>query len=170
MARAKAPAAVPDLDWKLRLGFLVHDVSRLRRKAIDRELKPLGVTRSQWWVLAFLSRRDGMPQVALAAELDLGKVALGGLIDRLEAADLVERRPDETDRRVKRVYLTKNGLRLIGKFRATSAGAEGEILKNIDEADLRATVNALRAMKKNLLGLLGNEQTEEGDEDATEAA
>src|SRR5438067_11869208 len=69
MARSKESVGVPDLDWKLRLGFLVHDVSRLRRKAIDRVLKPLGVTRSQWWVLAFLSRRDGMPQVNLAAEL-----------------------------------------------------------------------------------------------------
>jgi DNA-binding MarR family transcriptional regulator len=169
MARGKGPLAAPDLDWKLRLGFLVHDVSRLRRKAIDRELKPLGVTRSQWWVLAFLSRRDGMSQVALAAELDLGKVALGGLIDRLEAADLVERRADGDDRRVKNVFLTKNGIKLIGKMRATSAGAEGEILRDIDEADLRATVNALRAMKKNLLGLLNGEQ-EEGSEDATEAA
>ena len=63
----------PDLNWELRLGFLVHDVSRLRRRVVDKALKPLGVTRSQWWVLAFLSRSDGMSQVALADELDLGK-------------------------------------------------------------------------------------------------
>src|SRR5271170_539745 len=96
-----------DLNWELRLGFLVHDVSRLRRSIVDRVLKPLGVTRSQWWVLAFLSRADGMSQVALAEELDLGKVALGGLIDRLEKTGLVSRRPDDDDRRVKRVFLTK---------------------------------------------------------------
>ena len=95
-----------DLNFELRLGFLVHDVSRLRRNLIDRFLKPLNVTRSQWWVLAFLSRRDGMSQVSLAEELDLGKVALGGLIDRLEANSIVERRPDPIDRRVKRVFLT----------------------------------------------------------------
>ena len=95
----------PDLNWELRLGFLVHDVSRLRRRVVDRALKPLGVTRSQWWVLAFLSRSDGMSQVALADELDLGKVALGQLIDRLEKTGFVSRRADEEDRRVKRVYL-----------------------------------------------------------------
>jgi MarR family transcriptional regulator for hemolysin len=170
MARPKGPNVTPDLDWKLRLGFLVHDVSRLRRKAIDRVLKPLGVTRSQWWVLAFLSRRDGMPQVALAAELDLGKVALGGLIDRLEAADLVERLADHNDRRIKRVFLTKNGIKLISKMRAASAGAEGDILKGTDEVDLKATVRALRTMKENLLGLLGDEQGDDGEEEATEAA
>ena len=31
----------------LRLGFLIHDVSRLRRNAFDQLMKPLGVTRSQ---------------------------------------------------------------------------------------------------------------------------
>ncbi len=72
------------IDWELRLGFLIHDVSRLRRSAFDRCLKPLNVTRSQWWVLAYLSREDGMTQTQLAEELDLGKVAIGGLIDRLE--------------------------------------------------------------------------------------
>jgi MarR family transcriptional regulator, transcriptional regulator for hemolysin len=153
-----------DLDWKLRLGFLVHDVSRLRRSVVDRVLKPLGVTRSQWWVLAFLSRRDGMAQVSLADELDLGKVALGGLVDRLEASGLVDRRSDPADRRVKRVYLTKLGTKLIKEMRTCSADAEMLILAGIDDADLQATVRALRKMKANLLGLLGSEAPEAGSE------
>src|ERR1700722_18772873 len=109
----------PDLNWELRLGFLVRGVSRLRRRVVDRVLKPLGVTRSQWWVLAFLSRSDGMSQVALADELDLGKVALGQLIDRLEKTGFVSRRPDEEDRRVKRGFLTKRS-KAVG---ARSAGS-----------------------------------------------
>ncbi len=144
-----------DLKWELRLGFLVHDVSRLRRNVVDRALKPLGVTRSQWWVLAFLSRQDGMPQVALADELDLGKVALGGLIDRLETAGLVERRPDKVDRRVKRVFLTPMGAGLIEQIRDSVAEAETAISNGIAESDLEATVRALRAMKANLLTMLG---------------
>ena len=66
------------IDWELRLGYLIHDVSRLRRSAFDRCMKPLNVTRSQWWVLAYLSREDGMTQSRLAEELDIGKVAIGG--------------------------------------------------------------------------------------------
>lgn len=150
------------LNWELRLGFLVHDVSRLRRSLIDRFLKPLNVTRSQWWVLAFLSRRDGLSQVALAEELDLGKVALGGLIDRLEANGLVERRPDPVDRRVKRVFLTKAGGKLMKDIRASSAQAEDLILAGIDDDDLKATVRALRGMKANLLREIGGERTDGG--------
>ena len=147
-----------DLNWELRLGFLVHDVSRLRRSTVDRALKPLGVTRSQWWVLAFLSRADGMSQVALAEELDLGKVALGGLIDRLEKTGLVSRRPDEDDRRVKRVFLTKKSHALINEIRISVSGTEKVILHQIDDADLRATVRALRKMKENLLAMLAEER------------
>src|SRR5256885_11961003 len=69
-------------DWDLRLGYLIHDVSRLRRMMFDRVLAPLGITRSQWWVLAFISRKDGLPQTQLANELDVGKGAVGALIDR----------------------------------------------------------------------------------------
>ena len=114
-----------DLNWELRLGFLVHDVSRLRRSIVDRTLKPLGVTRSQWWVLAFLSRADGMSQVALADELDLGKVALGGLIDRLEKTGFVSRRHDAEDRRVKRVFLTKKSQTLIDEIRQRRRDRKG---------------------------------------------
>ena len=145
----------PDLNWELRLGFLVHDVSRLRRRVVDRALKPLGVTRSQWWVLAFLSRSDGMSQVALADELDLGKVALGQLIDRLEKTGFVSRRPDEEDRRVKRVYLSKRSLALIARIRDHVSVTEKEILEKIEPADLKATVRALRGMKENLLTMIG---------------
>jgi len=154
---------MPDLNWELRLGFLLHDVSRLRRSVIDRVLKPLKVTRSQWWVLAFLSRRDGMPQVALAEELDLGKVALGGLIDRLEKTGLVERRADAIDRRVKRVFLTKAGSKLLKDIREIITDAEHNIVAGIDDAELQATVKALRSMKDNLLGMLGGERVEDDE-------
>jgi DNA-binding MarR family transcriptional regulator len=145
-----------DLNWELRFGFLVHDVSRLRRSAVDRALKPLGVTRSQWWVLAFLSRADGMSQAAMAEELDLGKVALGGLVDRLEKIGLVTREPDPADRRIKRVHLTKASKSLISQIRASVSLAEKQILERIAESDLRATVRALRGMKENLLAMLAD--------------
>ena len=104
-----------DLNTSLRFGFLIHDVSRLRRVVVDRALKPLGITRSQWWVLAFLSRRDGMTQTALAADLDLTKVAIGGLLDRMEAAGFVERRADQSDGRARRVYLTRAGAKMVAR-------------------------------------------------------
>ena len=89
------------------LEFLISDVARLMTREYDRKVRDLNLTRSQWWVLVFLIRYDGHNQTELADVLDIGKVALGGLLDRLEAKGWVERRPDATDRRAKRVYLTE---------------------------------------------------------------
>jgi len=145
------------LDANLRFGFLIHDVSRLRRVVIDRALRPLGITRSQWWVLAFLSRRDGMTQTALAADLDLTKVAVGGLIDRLESAGLVERRPDEYDARVRRVFLTRAGQKLVSKIRESVDAVEMDILATVTEAEVEEAARVLRAIKERLLEMIGSE-------------
>jgi DNA-binding MarR family transcriptional regulator len=146
-----------DLNDSIRFGFLVHDVSRLRRVVIDRALKPLGITRSQWWVLAFLSRRDGMTQTALAQDLDLTKVAIGGLLQRMEAGGIVVRRADESDARIRRVYLTRDGARLVGKIRRQVEDVEKAILGPATDEELVTTVSALRRMKETLLRMIGDE-------------
>jgi DNA-binding MarR family transcriptional regulator len=146
-----------DLNSGLRFGFLIHDVSRLRRIVVDRALKPLGVTRSQWWVLAFLSRRDGMTQTALAEDLDLTKVAVGGLLDRMEAGGLIERRPDPKDGRARRVYLTKDGARQVNTIRENVEQVELGILSEISEPDLDQTARTLLALKETLLAMVGAE-------------
>src|SRR5258706_15571113 len=146
--RQSVPAASRDTtDWELRLGFLIHDVSRLRRGAFDRCLKPLNVTRSQWWVLAYLSREDGMTQSQLAEELDLGKVAIGGLIDRLEKSGLVRRDADATDRRVNRVFLEPKSKQLIARMRKVSHTMNETILDGLIDARLETTATTLDAMK-----------------------
>ncbi|MEY2943839.1 MAG: hypothetical protein RLY97_1853 [Pseudomonadota bacterium] len=146
-----------NLDANLRFGFLIHDVSRLRRIVVDRALKPLGITRSQWWVLAFLSRRDGMTQTALAADLDLTKVAIGGLIDRMETGGFVERRADERDARARRVFLTRAGQRLVASIRENVDIVETEILATVTEDELDEAARVLLKIKSQLIGLVGGD-------------
>lgn len=156
LIRSEPGDLASDEDWAIRLGFYIHDASRLRRIIFDTALKPAGVTRSQAWVLAYLSRADGMAQSELANQLDLGKVALGGLIDRLEKSSLVERRPDANDRRMKRIFLTAAGRRVVNKMRKISAPTNDEILAGVDPAELRTTVNTLRQLKENMLRMVNH--------------
>ena len=160
-ARAKTrtgkPRAKP-LDaenWDGRLGFLMHDVSRLRRSVFDEFMKPMAMTRSQWWILAHLSRHDGMIQSDLANVLDIGKAALGGLIDRLEASKFIERRADETDRRVKRIHLTAKGTQIITEMRSRSHDMSERILDGLNNESRHALVDMLSLVKRNLLLIKG---------------
>lgn len=149
-------ARLREENWDQRLGFLMHDVSRLRRTVFDDYMKPLNITRSQWWVLAYLSRHDGMIQSDLANVLELGKAALGSLIDRLEASGVVRRGADESDRRAKRVYLSAAGAQLIKEMNLRSHDMSELILEGLSDEERRALAELLIRVKQNLLSIARN--------------
>lgn len=119
----------------IRLGFLIHDVSRMRRSTYDQFMKPLGITRAQWWVLAHLSRHDGMMQTQLADVLEVGKASLGDVIETLESGGWVQRRPDPSDKRAKRVYLTKPAQGLIKRMSVLEYEFNSQILADLSPAE-----------------------------------
>lgn len=140
-----------------RAGFLIHDASRLRRTVFDQRLKPLGITRSQWWVLSNLDRGhdDGFSQIELARLLDIGKVTLGGLISRLEKNDLVTRVSDADDRRSKRVRLSTKGRALLDRLEVIALGVNQQIMENISAAEEQQLIETLTKMKLNLKAMDG---------------
>lgn len=142
------------LSRRLLFGVLVHEVSRVRRKAIDRVVKPLGITGGQWWVLTYISLHDGKSQGELAEDLNLGKVALGGLIDRLEKSGLLERRIDGSDRRMKRVHLTAEGLRVVEEIRKSSSEVQEAALAGISHDEVEHAIAVLKKMETNLQAIV----------------
>lgn len=143
-------AQVADSDASrqaIRLSFLIHDVSRMRRAAYDQFMKPLGITRAQWWVLAHLSRHDGMMQTQLADVLDVGKASLGDVIENLESRGWVERRSDPADKRAKRVYLTRPAQTLIKRMTVMEHDFNSQILADISTAERAELLRNLQKIK-----------------------
>jgi DNA-binding MarR family transcriptional regulator len=88
------------------LGKATQQVARRSRDA----LAPFGVTPVQFAALRILCESDGRSCAELCARLLLDSATMTGIVDRLETAGLVERRPDpEGDRRINRVYLSDEG-------------------------------------------------------------
>ena len=150
--RSPAGAAKRPSAKQFRFGFLVHDVSRIRRTVLDHVMRPYGITRSQWWVLSALSRsgNDGMMQVDLARLLEVGKVTVGGLIDRLEASGHVRRSADATDRRAKLVFITEQGFEVIRLMITVSAKVNRRSLKGLTPDEVRIAEKVLLKVKHNL--------------------
>ncbi len=67
------------------LGFLLHDVARFLRKRFEQHARGLGLTRSQWQVLAFLAPNEGIHQAGLADILDLEGITLARILDKCPA-------------------------------------------------------------------------------------
>ena len=132
------------------LGFLVNDVSRLMRTRFDSRARDLELTRPQWRVLVFLARSEGINQSGLADLIEVERMTLGRMVDRLEAAGLVERRPDASDRRVHRLYLSKKARPLLDKMVVLANELHDEALDGLSETDRETLRSLLTVIKNNL--------------------
>lgn len=149
--RAEPPSA-----QQFTFGYLVHDVSRIRRTMMDLIMRPYDITRSQWSVLSTLSRggNNGMTQVDLARLMEVGKVTVGGLVDRLEASGHVERRADPTDRRAKRVFITEQGYGVIRLMIDVASEANEKLLADSTPEEVAICELVLGRAKKRLKAVL----------------
>jgi MarR family transcriptional regulator for hemolysin len=138
------------------IGFLVHDVARLVRKRFEQyaRAKNLGLTRSQASVLGRLSLQEGINQVTLAQQLELEPITLVRLLDRLQAAGLIERRADPQDRRARVLFLTPAARPLLGRVGALAQDVYEEALAGLPTDERERMLAALRLMKRNLLDRL----------------
>ncbi|SDB59632.1 DNA-binding transcriptional regulator, MarR family [Belnapia rosea] len=152
---------------EFRINFLVHDVSRLRQILFDQQMRPHGVTRAQWWVLAQLSRGgdDGMTQTELARLLGLGKVATGSMLDRLEALGLVTRRDDALDRRIRRVSMTAKGQALLERMMTIGRALDAVVLAGLSAEELATADHVLTTIKRNLRRALQEADAPPADDD-----
>lgn len=147
MSGGKAKAT-PDQDF----GWLHRDVYRLFQRAWDRHLQAsgTGVTVPQSRVLAELRQRDGLTQTEIADLVMMEKAPLGRTIDRMEEVGLVVRRPDPTDRRVRRVYLTDAIDRLYDPLWDAAFAMFGVALEGFTPEEYDALLGMLRRVKENL--------------------
>jgi DNA-binding MarR family transcriptional regulator len=148
---ASAGKTAPDRSRDdIRLSFLIHDVSRMRRAAYNQFIKPLGITREKWWVLANLSRSDGMMQTQLADVLEVGKASLGDVIGSLESAGLVARRADPADKRAKRVFLTPLAQSLIKRMTAMEVQFNDRVFGKLPPGEREKLFETLLTIKHSI--------------------
>ena len=133
------------------LGFLVADIARLLRRSMDRRLQSLGLTQAQWRAIVHLSRREGMTQAALAESLEVQPITLTRLIDRMQHAGWVERRPHPLDRRAVQLYLTPQSQPLLHEMHARAADTLNEATRGIAPRAQRELSATLEQIKDNLI-------------------
>lgn len=79
------------------IGLRFTIIARLLRNNFDRQVVNLNVTRSQWAMIAVVSRVPGATQRTIAEALEMSEASAGRLIDRLCADGLLERRDRRDD-------------------------------------------------------------------------
>lgn len=148
-------------DFDSNIGFLVHDVARLMRTVYDRRMAPLGLTRSQWWVLNHLYFHEGISQTEFASLLDIEKATVGRLLDRLEAKGWVVRKADPQDKRTKRVYLTDQVQPTLQIMRDMAAVTRDEAVRSLSKTERTQLRNMLKRMRDDLSEMTSTSTTSE---------
>jgi MarR family transcriptional regulator for hemolysin len=137
-------------DPERSFGFLLHDIARLLRKRFDQRARALGLSRAQWQVLVHLERHEGINQSGLAEILEVENITLGRLIDRLEEAGWVERRPDRKDRRARLLHTTKKVAPVMERMHQLAEETRNEALAGLTPEQRDALLGALVHVRGNL--------------------
>jgi MarR family transcriptional regulator for hemolysin len=122
--------------------YLLNDLSRHIRYAFDARARTLGVTRPQYRLLLTIARQPGQTQSELADVLDVERITLGRMIDRMATAGLLQRRADPNDRRVWRMHMLPLADTLIAQLRAIGEEVTTEAFSHL-EPDERDTLHNL---------------------------
>jgi MarR family transcriptional regulator for hemolysin len=130
--------------------FALFELQRVLRLYADKQARRFGLTRAQWAVLAKLERTEGLKQTEIADLMEMQPITLTRLIDKLCDAGLIERRSDETDRRVNRLYLTEAAKPLMAKLAILRGEITQTALASLSNADTHRLVDELESIKDNI--------------------
>jgi MarR family transcriptional regulator for hemolysin len=131
------------------LATQLSPVSRAWLQLADRILGSLAISNSAGWALVHLQRLDsgdagkGARQGDLARAIGITEASLVRTVQQLERAGLVERQPDEDDRRANRLHLTAEGSALARKADERLIDLRIELLEGVSDADLAVAVGLL---------------------------
>ena len=129
---------------------LLYDVARMIRRRADHVAGKRGTTRAQWVVIGRLASRPGLSQAELAGLAEVEPITMARLLDRLESRGLVERRPDQKDRRLRRLFLTEKAQPLLEEVGAFRAEMNEVATRGLDPSALAGLRESLGRIKANL--------------------
>ena len=119
-------ALAGDLGWGL--GVVLRAYAKAARDAVaDLPGGPRG-----YQILSAAAQGAVSSQLALAQHLGVDRTVMTYLLDELEAAKLIERRPDPADRRARRIVATQLGTELLATLNDRLRAAEAHLLAPLD--------------------------------------
>ena len=119
-----------------RLVFLLNVAHRRLQRWMAARTQNSGVTAAQSGLLFILGRRDGELMGEAGAALDLGPPGISGLVDRMTATNLIQRRADPDDGRAWRLWLTPAGRAALAETKAGLSEINARLTGGFSDAEL----------------------------------
>ena len=130
---------------------ILTQICHLHHSRAHQLLEGLGLYRGQPPVLSALWEQEGLTQKELAEKLQNTAATITKMLQRMEKAGFILRKPDEKDQRITRVYLTYAGRSVKGEVEAVWKQMEKETFLNFSGQELKVLRGYMLRMRANLL-------------------
>jgi DNA-binding MarR family transcriptional regulator len=129
------------------VGFLISQLGFISSRRFSEALEPLGIGPRDFLLMRFVAASEGQSQQALAERLQVPPSRMVALVDHLEDAGLVERRPDPEDRRVRGLHLTRKGRGVLDRAAKIAMDYETQLCAGINREEREQLIDLLQRLQ-----------------------
>ncbi len=130
-------------------GYLLRRLYASMQRHCEKRMQPLDLTAMQWGPLLLMAEGRGNTAAELARGMDIDTGAMTRMLDRLEAKGLLARARSASDRRVVRLELTAEGLKVAGQIPHLLADVLNLHLRDFKADELHMLMGFLQRMLAN---------------------
>jgi MarR family transcriptional regulator, lower aerobic nicotinate degradation pathway regulator len=141
MPNRRRPITMDDVYTKP--GYLFRRMQQIAVSVFVEECRDFDLTPVQYAALVAVRTHPGIDATRLSLVIAFDRSTLGGVVERLEAKNYVERRPGVADRRVKSLYLTAVGDDLLKKAMTAVDRAQERMLAPLRPAERKTLMELL---------------------------
>ena len=136
-----------------RYGHLLRHLHSCTDQAMSNALASMELTAAQCHIMGFITHRDQPPCARDIEEaFRLSHPTVSGLLSRLEKKGFIEFRPDENDRRCKRIYILPKGLELDETVHKAIQANEAQLVSGFTEEEKQQFYQFLERAIRNMGG------------------
>lgn len=138
--------AAIELDLESLPGHYIRRLQQIAVAIFIQETEAHGLTPVQYGALQAVANTPGLDQRTLARTIGFDTSTMAGVIDRLEARGLMLRNASPTDRRVRRLTATPEGLALLARVQPDMLRAQDRMLAPLPKSERVEFMRMLRTL------------------------
>ena len=123
--------------------YLIRRLHMICTAIVAEALEDEDMPVSQWAVLTIIENHPEIDQSRLAEVVAIDRTNTGRLVDQLEAKGLVERRPDDSDRRVWLLRCTPLGHKARKRLRPRALATQERLLSCLEPAQRELLIDLM---------------------------
>ena len=135
------------------IGAQIHMLSRKIKRKLDEAFVSYGITGVQAIMLKFIndkSREGKVYAKDIESEFDMRRATIAGILQLLEQNQLITRKAEGSDARLKEITITKKALEIINNVDSSIAELEKRLEKNMSKEERENFLKTLDKLSKNL--------------------